>query len=94
MLQEFQALVNRKKHLESVRGVNSLLENGISFRGTKIEDLCLDFNLPGYPHIFLAQGPHHSIVRHCLIYIYITLIFFFHLEFKLQTLIYLSFFGR
>lgn len=62
MLQEFQALVNRKKFLESISGGNSELECGLSFRDTRIEDLCLDFTLPGYPDIVLASGSDHTMV--------------------------------
>ncbi|KAJ1387674.1 HECT, E3 ligase catalytic domain [Sesbania bispinosa] len=63
VLLEFQALVNRKKYLESVCGGNSELEYGLSFRDTRIEDLCLDFTLPGYPDIVLASGSDHSMVN-------------------------------
>ena len=69
MLQEFQAVVNRKKILESVSGGNSEFEYGLSFRDTQIEDLCLDFSLPGYPDVVLASWPDHTMVRHCLIYL-------------------------
>ncbi|XP_057423999.1 E3 ubiquitin-protein ligase UPL4 [Lotus japonicus] len=63
VLQEFQALVNRKKFLESISGGNSELECGLSFRDTRIEDLCLDFTLPGYPDIVLASGSDHTMVN-------------------------------
>ncbi|XP_019427999.1 PREDICTED: E3 ubiquitin-protein ligase UPL4 [Lupinus angustifolius] len=63
VLQEFQALVNRKKFLESGCGRSSDFEYGLNFRDTKIEDLCLDFTLPGYPDIILASGPDHTIVN-------------------------------
>lgn len=66
MLHEFQALVNRKKKLESVCEGNSELEQGLSFRDSRIEDLCLDFTLPGYPDIVLASGFDHTMVKHCL----------------------------
>lgn len=51
--------------MESVNGENSELQYGKSFRDTSIEDLCLDFTLPGYPDIVLASGAHHSMVGHC-----------------------------
>ncbi|KAI3512096.1 hypothetical protein L1887_19286 [Cichorium endivia] len=51
-LVEFQALVERKKYLEKF-GENSEFE----FRGTKIDDLHLDFTLPGCPDYILASGP-------------------------------------
>ncbi|KAK7267606.1 hypothetical protein RIF29_20284 [Crotalaria pallida] len=63
VLQEFQALVNRKKFLESGCGRSSDFEYGLSFRDTRIEDLCLDFTLPGYPDIILASGPDYTIVN-------------------------------
>lgn len=63
MLHEFQALVNKKKQLESVYDGNSELEQGLSFRDSRIEDLCLDFTLPGYPDIVLASGSDHTMVN-------------------------------
>ncbi|XP_061351347.1 E3 ubiquitin-protein ligase UPL4 isoform X2 [Gastrolobium bilobum] len=63
VLLEFQALVNRKRFLESVCGGNSELEYGLRFRDTRIEDLCLDFTLPGYPDIVLASKPDHTMVN-------------------------------
>ncbi|XP_052730385.1 E3 ubiquitin-protein ligase UPL4 isoform X3 [Vigna angularis] len=63
VLQEFQALVIRKSIMESVNGGNSELQYGKSFRDTSIEDLCLDFTLPGYPDIVLASGTDHSMVN-------------------------------
>ncbi|MED6112874.1 E3 ubiquitin-protein ligase upl4 [Stylosanthes scabra] len=62
VLQEFQALINRKKFLENFNAGNEL-EFGLSFRGTRIEDLCLDFSLPGYPDIVLASGHDHTMVN-------------------------------
>ncbi|KAI4300230.1 hypothetical protein L6164_033628 [Bauhinia variegata] len=62
-LLEFQALVNRKKFLEFVCGDNSKLEFGSCFRDARIEDLCLDFTLPGYPDIVLTSGPDHTMVN-------------------------------
>ncbi|CAI8602656.1 unnamed protein product [Vicia faba] len=63
VLHEFQALVNRKFFLESVYEGNSELEQGLSFRDSRIEDLCLDFTLPGYPDIVLASGSDHTMVN-------------------------------
>lgn len=68
MLHEFQALVNRKTNLESVYEGNSELEQRLSFRDSRIEDLCLDFTLPGYPDIVLASGSDHTMVKYCLIF--------------------------
>ncbi|KAF7818581.1 E3 ubiquitin-protein ligase UPL4 [Senna tora] len=63
VLQEFQALVNRKKLLESVCGDNYKLEFDSCFRDTKIEDLCLDFTLPGYPDIILTSRTDYTTVN-------------------------------
>ncbi|KAM7255077.1 hypothetical protein ACFE04_020318 [Oxalis oulophora] len=53
-LVEFQALVNRKKHLDSMSGGNSRVELGTCFRDTKIEEMYIDFTLPGYPDFNLS----------------------------------------
>jgi len=63
-LLEFQALVNRKKFLESVREENSPPEFDSCFRNTRIEDLFLDFTLPGYPDYVLTSGADHKMVMH------------------------------
>ncbi|XVE48862.1 hypothetical protein DITRI_Ditri01bG0035900 [Diplodiscus trichospermus] len=55
-LQELDLLVSRKQYLESMGGDNSDAIAGLWFRGTPIEDLCLDFTLPGYPDYTLKQG--------------------------------------
>lgn len=47
-LLEFQALVERKKHLTAL-SEETLNDLNVCLRNTKIEDLCLDFTLPGYP---------------------------------------------
>ncbi|KAL9141695.1 hypothetical protein ABFS82_14G121300 [Erythranthe guttata] len=52
-LQELQALVFRKQYLESVGSYNP---EELRFRGASIEDLCLDFSLPGYPDYILKPG--------------------------------------
>ncbi|KAM7260004.1 hypothetical protein ACFE04_015745 [Oxalis oulophora] len=51
-LQELHALVCRKKHLESTGGDTA----GLHFQGGPIEDLCLDFTVPGYPDYILKAG--------------------------------------
>lgn len=48
-LLEFQALVERRRYLESINDEQSPKELDLCFHGTKIEDLCLEFTLPGYP---------------------------------------------
>ncbi|PIN19161.1 putative ubiquitin fusion degradation protein [Handroanthus impetiginosus] len=52
-LQELRALVHRKEYLES-KGSYNLEE--LRFRGASIEDLCLDFSVPGYPEYILNPG--------------------------------------
>jgi len=52
--------------MESVNEGNSELQYGLTFRDMRIEDLCLDFTLPGYPDIVLASGTNHSMVGHLL----------------------------
>lgn len=52
-LRELQAIVNRKQYLESTGSYNP---DGLRFRGASIEDLCLDFSLPGYPEYILKPG--------------------------------------
>ncbi|KAI3718307.1 hypothetical protein L6452_19171 [Arctium lappa] len=53
-LQELQALVCRKQYLESIHDRNEILN--LRFRGAPVEDLCLDFTLPGYPDFVLKSG--------------------------------------
>ncbi|KAF5202161.1 E3 ubiquitin-protein ligase upl4 [Thalictrum thalictroides] len=58
-LVEFQALVDRKKVLDliPVKKSDSYILN------TRIEDLCLDFTLPGYPDYKLASVDGHEMVN-------------------------------
>ncbi|KAL9252131.1 E3 ubiquitin-protein ligase UPL3-like protein [Drosera capensis] len=53
ILQELQALVRRKQHLESTSGDNAEAATPLRFRGAQVDDLCLDFTLPGYPDYVL-----------------------------------------
>lgn len=53
-LQELHALVCRKQFLETNGDRDAVAE--LRFRGVTIEDLCLDFTLPGYPEYILKQG--------------------------------------
>lgn len=91
MLHEFQALVNRKKNLESVYEGNSELEQRLSFRDSRIEDLCLDFTLPGYPDIILASGSDHTMVKYCLIFCIAIFFVLTLLLLEYKTSIFLSF---
>ncbi|KAH6767255.1 HECT ubiquitin protein ligase family protein KAK [Perilla frutescens var. hirtella] len=52
-LQELQGIVLRKQYLESTGSCNP---EELCFRGASIEDLCLDFSLPGYPEYVLKPG--------------------------------------
>lgn len=62
-LLEFQALVNRKKNMGSAFGENSSSALDACFWNTKIEDLYLDFTLPGYPDYVLSFDEDHKIVN-------------------------------
>ncbi|XP_010690374.2 E3 ubiquitin-protein ligase UPL3 [Beta vulgaris subsp. vulgaris] len=55
-LRELQALVCRKQYLESIGGDHPDVIAELCFRGTPVEDLCLDFTLPGYPDYVLRPG--------------------------------------
>ncbi|KAM7482746.1 hypothetical protein LguiB_007329 [Lonicera macranthoides] len=54
-LQELQALVCRKQYLESMGGHGREIVD-LRFRGSTIEDICLDFTVPGYPDYILKSG--------------------------------------
>ncbi|XVF67923.1 hypothetical protein PTKIN_Ptkin10aG0161000 [Pterospermum kingtungense] len=56
ILQELHLLVCRKKYLESMGSDNSDTVADLRFRGSPVEDLCLDFTLPGYPDYILKPG--------------------------------------
>ncbi|KAL6998251.1 E3 ubiquitin-protein ligase upl4 [Sarracenia purpurea var. burkii] len=62
-LLEFQAVVERKRFFESVCRENSTLKLDSCFRNTTIEDLYLDFTLPGYPDYVLTSGPDPKLVN-------------------------------
>ncbi|KAE8719127.1 E3 ubiquitin-protein ligase UPL3 [Hibiscus syriacus] len=56
ILQELHFLLCRKQYLESTGGENSSAIADIRLRGASIEDLCLDFTLPGFPDYILKPG--------------------------------------
>ncbi|XP_024443585.1 E3 ubiquitin-protein ligase UPL4 isoform X2 [Populus trichocarpa] len=62
-LLEFQALVNRKKNMGLVIVENSSSTQDACFWNTRIEDLCLDFTLPGYSDYILSFDEDHKIVN-------------------------------
>lgn len=66
-LLEFEAIAYRKKHLESTSEERSTFGLESCFRNTRVEDLCLDFTLPGYPDYVLTFGPDHKMVRNRLL---------------------------
>lgn len=62
-LLEFSALVTRKKKMGSTSGENSSSALDACFWNTRIEDLYLDFTLPGYPDYILSFDEDHKTVR-------------------------------
>uniref|UniRef100_A0A453MNZ2 HECT-type E3 ubiquitin transferase n=1 Tax=Aegilops tauschii subsp. strangulata TaxID=200361 RepID=A0A453MNZ2_AEGTS len=62
-LQELRVLVERKRFLESTCGKDQLEVADLRFRGAPIEDLCLDFTLPGFPDYILKEGEQNTIVN-------------------------------
>lgn len=56
VLEELHAIVCRKHYLESVDADNHAAVVDLCFRGTRIEDLYLDFTLPGYPDYVMKPG--------------------------------------
>ncbi|KAI5402306.1 E3 ubiquitin-protein ligase UPL3 [Lathyrus oleraceus] len=55
-LQELNAIVRRKQHIKVICVNSTDANTDFVFRGTQIEDLCLDFTLPGYPEYILKPG--------------------------------------
>jgi E3 ubiquitin-protein ligase TRIP12 len=55
-LQELRVVVARKHYLEGVGGDNSSTISDLCLRGCRIEDLSLEFTLPGYPEYILRSG--------------------------------------
>lgn len=64
--------------MESVHG-GTTFEFDSCFRKTKIEDLCLDFTLPGYPDFVLSSRPDNKMVSRTPNYDPIYCSEFFHL---------------
>ncbi|CAK9164785.1 unnamed protein product [Ilex paraguariensis] len=73
-LLEFQALVERNRYLDSIRGEESTFKLDSCFRNTRIEDLCLDFTLPGYPDYVLSSEPDLRMVNIINLEEYISLV--------------------
>lgn len=55
-LQELHALVGRKHSFGTSGNDNQDAISDLTFRGAPVEDLCLDFTLPGYPEYILNPG--------------------------------------
>ena len=82
-LQEMQNLVRRKQFLESSGGSKQVLQT-LLFRDTKIEDLCLDFTLPGYPdYVLKPDGQNITVMIHLVFIVHI-------LFFGIKVLIFIS----
>ncbi|EXC16279.1 E3 ubiquitin-protein ligase UPL4 [Morus notabilis] len=73
-LLEFKALADRKLFLESTGREIPSFKVDSCFRDTRIEDLFLDFTLPGYPDFLLASGPDYEMVTMRNLEDYISLI--------------------
>ncbi|GJW16681.1 E3 ubiquitin protein ligase UPL3 [Tanacetum coccineum] len=56
-----QALVCLKQYLESILDRNQILN--LRFRGTPVEDLCLDFTLTGYHDYVLKNGDDNLVLN-------------------------------
>ncbi|CAN6470950.1 unnamed protein product [Victoria cruziana] len=60
-LEELQAIVGRKKFLDTLGSSHEGIAD-LRLGGSRIEDLCLDFTLPGYPDYVLKGGEEHELV--------------------------------
>ncbi|KAK9164539.1 hypothetical protein Syun_005441 [Stephania yunnanensis] len=69
ILQEFQVIVSRKRYLEAVGYSEHKVIADLCLRGTAIEDLCLDFTLPGYPDYVLKPGDENVDINNLELYI-------------------------
>ncbi|XP_026416455.1 E3 ubiquitin-protein ligase UPL4-like [Papaver somniferum] len=66
VLVEFQALVDRNRISSPI--------SALYVRNTKIDDLCLDFTLPGYPDYLLSSSEDHRMVNTANLEKYVSLI--------------------
>ncbi|EOA19810.1 hypothetical protein CARUB_v10000054mg [Capsella rubella] len=62
-LVELQALARRRKVFTETQGDSLAAKCDLSFHGTKIEDLCLEFVLPGYTDYDLAPHSDNDMVN-------------------------------
>lgn len=91
-LQELNALVCRKHHIESIGGGYTVTDANLHFRGAPIEDLCLDFTLPGYPDYILKSGDEIVRIHSLLFVLFVHILFlssklFFCQNFRLTSVI-------
>lgn len=61
-LQELQAIISRKKYIESMGGQSCEQTSDLRFHGASIENLYLDFTLPGYPDYTLKPGEENVLI--------------------------------
>eukprot|EP00245_Coleochaete_scutata_P015662 TRINITY_DN706_c0_g1_i1.p1 TRINITY_DN706_c0_g1~~TRINITY_DN706_c0_g1_i1.p1 ORF type:complete len:1941 (-),score=419.45 TRINITY_DN706_c0_g1_i1:667-6414(-) len=54
-LEEMQGLVRRRQELLASVPLDVAAVEGLAFRGSKVEDMCLDFTLPGQPDFLLKE---------------------------------------
>lgn len=59
---EMQGLVRRKQFLEASGQDQRGAVGALHFRNSKLEDLCLDFTLPGYPEYELKSNGQDTVV--------------------------------
>ncbi|KAK9290428.1 hypothetical protein L1049_008598 [Liquidambar formosana] len=71
---EFKAIVDRKRFLDSACGENTSSKFDSCFRNTRIDDLCLDFTVPGYPDYVLTSGDGYEMVNMSNLEEYVSLI--------------------
>lgn len=62
-LQEMEALVHRKNFLESIPSDTKEAISNLSYRGARVEDLCIDFTLPGFPDYPLKPDGNNILVN-------------------------------
>lgn len=61
-LQELQAIISRKKYIESMGSQSCEQISDLRFHGASIEDLCFDFTLPGHPDYVLKPGEENVLI--------------------------------
>ena len=59
---EMQVVFSKKQFLEAMPGDNRKIISEVCFHDARIEDLCFDFTLPGYPEYALKAGESDTMV--------------------------------